>query len=171
MPVNFDKWFKELEAAKQLVKKAPRIIANEALGFSLDRFREQAWHDRHREPWPDRKVDTGKALLNFSSHLVKSIRVVSVSDKIVIIGTYVPYAQIHNEGGETHPTVTEKMRKFAWYMTKKDAKNADKWKALALTKKNKLTVKIKKRQFLGNSEKFNRDLNDTFNKLFQKALK
>ena len=36
----------------------------------------------------------------------------------VTIENPVPYAAIHNDGGDitTHPTVTERMRKYAWHM-------------------------------------------------------
>ena len=77
-----------------------------------------------------------------------------------------------NWGGTLHPSVTPKMRRFAWAMfyreagikrnaSKKSTKKrtdeaaanplAQKWRALALTKKKKLSVHIPQRQFLGDS--------------------
>ena len=50
------------------------------------------------------------------------------------------YASIQDKGGTTHPTVTPKMRKWAWYMFRKYGE--DKFKGIALTKKQKLTVRI-----------------------------
>ena len=38
------------------------------------------------------------------------------SDYHVRVANDVPYASMHNYGGETHPTVTPKMRRFAWAM-------------------------------------------------------
>ena len=72
------------------------------------------------------------------------------------------YAPAHNWGGTLHPTVTPKMRRFAWakyyHATEgtKSTKNEEpaealKWKKLALTKKEKLDVKVPQRQFLGES--------------------
>ena len=76
----------------------------------------------------------------------------------------VPYAPIHNWGGTTHPTVTPRMRRYAWWRyyaagggkkngTGKTAggEEAEQWKRLALTKKKKITGRIPQRQFLGTS--------------------
>jgi phage gpG-like protein len=53
---------------------------------------------------------------------MKSIRVIKADTQSVIIGTDVPYAQIHNEGGISHPVVSKKMKKFAWAMYYQNAK-------------------------------------------------
>ena len=101
----------------------------------------------------------------------------------------VPYAAIHNEGGTitSHPTITPKMRKMAWAKVyaiagvkkgkgKKKGKlpkqlpaEALKWKALALTKKTKLTVKatIPKRQFMGNSAELSAKVRELINQSIQ----
>lgn len=50
------------------------------------------------------------------------------------------YASIQDRGGITHPTVTPRMRKWAWYMFRKYGE--DKFKGIALTKKSNLTVRI-----------------------------
>lgn len=171
MPVNLNQWFKELDQAKKLISNLPRLIGNEMLNFSKDRFKDQAWHDNQREAWPKRKDSSSRALLIKTGRLRRSIRIVSASKSAVVIGTDVPYAQIHNEGGTVQPTVTEKMRKFAWSMTKKDPKNADMWKGLALTKKTSLKIYIPKRQYLGASAKFHRDLNEFLKNEIKKALK
>ena len=52
----------------------------------------------------------------------------------------VKYAQIQDKGGLTSPEVTDKMRKFAWAMHYKT--KDDKWKGLALTKKQMLRIFI-----------------------------
>jgi phage gpG-like protein len=62
------------------------------------------------------------------------------------IATNVIYAQIHEYGGTTHPIVTAKMKKFAWY--KFIESNNPMWKAIALTKKSKLTVPIPARPYI-----------------------
>ena len=90
---------------------------------------------------------------------------------------------VNNWGGEVHPTVTPRMRRFAWakyYQASGKAKKAAtgkrkgkkkssaannepqenpealRWKRLALTKKKKLRIKIPQRQFIGES----RELSD-----------
>lgn len=52
----------------------------------------------------------------------------------------VPYADIQDKGGTTHPTVTKRMRGWAWFMYGKWGEERYKW--LALTKKSKLDIKI-----------------------------
>ena len=48
--------------------------------------------------------------------------------------------------------------------------DAERWKALALTKKSKLTVKIPKRQFLGESAELRKSINDKIEKELSKIL-
>lgn len=64
----------------------------------------------------------------------------------LVIGTSSPYARIHQFGGVTRPRVTDRMRRWAWrqwYETEDE-----RYKAIALTKKESLTVRIPKRPFL-----------------------
>ncbi len=64
----------------------------------------------------------------------------------VIVGTgvqgkvSVKYARIQDEGGTTHPRVTPRMRRFGWAMFKKTGDPI--YKAIALTKKDRLDVRI-----------------------------
>lgn len=64
----------------------------------------------------------------------------------VAVGTGLPghvaskYARIQDEGGTTHPKVTKRMRRWAWFMF--GSTGEDKYKAIALTKKARLDVKI-----------------------------
>jgi len=75
-------------------------------------------------------------------------KVITVGDDrwTITIGTgvggkqSVPYAKIQDEGGTTHPSVTKRMRGWAWYMYFKWGEERFKW--LALTKKSKLDVVI-----------------------------
>lgn len=50
------------------------------------------------------------------------------------------YARIQDKGGTTRPTVTKRMRGWAWYMFYKT--KDEKYKGIALTKKSRLTVRI-----------------------------
>lgn len=121
-------------------------------------------------------------LLSGRNHLFSSMKY-TPSDYRVKVANEVPYAAIHNEGGTVNPTVTPEMRRFAWAMfykssgKKKGKKgsmlsnpDAERWKALALTKKSKLTVKIPKRQFLGESAELRKSINDKIEKELSKIL-
>ena len=117
-----------------------------------------------------------KTLMSSRNHLFSSINYTPGIAKVTIFN--VVYAAIHNEGGTVHPKITPKMRRFAWakYYELKgrqkgaqkprkgtqnrtsqsagnqpDSREAEKWKRLALTKKETLTINIPQRQFMGQS--------------------
>lgn len=104
----------------------------------------------------DSASDKYGTLLSSRNHLYTSIAY-QPGPGYVVIGTPVIYGSIHNEGGTVNPTVTARMRKFAWAMYYKskqgDQETADssRWKALALTRKAKLKINMPKRQFIGES--------------------
>ena len=70
------------------------------------------------------------------------------------IGTFLrklPYARIHELGGETKPRVTKRSRRFFWA---KFAETGDpKWKWMALTEKAQFRVKIRARPYLSTARK------------------
>ena len=100
-------------------------------------------------------------------------------DYRVTVSNDLPYAAIHNQGGTISTTVTPKMRRFAWYMyyntsgsspkgqkgkkkspAQSASPQAEFWRNLALTRKQKLTVRIPKRQFIGKSEELTKSINE-----------
>jgi phage gpG-like protein len=101
---NEQQVFNRIKARLQAaVKSLPTIIGNEAVNFSLDRFKQSNWIDNTTEPWAPRKKETkkslGKAILINRARLRNSIRIIKKTDNMVSIGTDVPYARIHNYGG------------------------------------------------------------------------
>lgn len=130
--------------------------------FERQGFFNEAW-ERRKSP-----VRPGGTILVDTGTLRRSVRSRITGDGITFY-TDLPYADIHNEGGEIK--VTPKMKHFFWakhyeatgaFGRKKDGtKRNDKrnrrlsteaefWKFLAL-KKAGTTIKIPRRQFLGNS--------------------
>lgn len=118
-----------------------------------------------------------KTLMSSRNHLFSSINYTPGIAKVTIFNDVV-YAAVHNEGGTVHPKITPKMRRFAWakyyelkgktngaQKPRKGRKNgvspsaggqpndgeAERWKRLALTKKETLTINIPQRQFMGQS--------------------
>lgn len=100
-----------LKEINNIAKAYDRIISRsgaEAVRFFKRRFDEQNWVDDSTQAWKPRKQErqrkgrklrgSGKTLIQTGT-LRRSIRVVSKSDTRIIIGTDVPYARIHNEGG------------------------------------------------------------------------
>lgn len=119
------------------------------------------------QKWPNTSMRNRRgSLMMRTGALRRSIRSNIQSNQIVWKSS-LPYAAIHNEGGEI--MVTEKMKSFFWAMyykssgaitTKKNGSRsnsqrnqklsaeAEQWKALALQKTGN-KMKIQKRQFIG----------------------
>lgn len=184
------------ELGELMRRKLPVIVGRMAKDHFQDNFRKGGFVNNGLQKWPQSKRQrsgTGSAaaqygpLLSGRNHLFGSIKYVP-GDYRVKVANEVPYAAIHNEGGTATPTVTPKMRRFAWAMYykaagKKKGKKKTKeagtqenaaagvWKALALTKKQKLSIKIPKRKFLGESAELTKDINDKIEQLITKILK
>lgn len=130
--------------------------------FERQGFFSEAW-ERRRSP-----TRPGGATLVDTGGLRRSIGV-SRGEKSVLFASDHPGAAIHNEGGEIK--VTAKMKKFFWYKyysttgsfgrkkngdlrnTKRNIQlstEAEFWKFMALMKVGS-TIKIPRRQFLGNA--------------------
>lgn len=69
-----------------------------------------------------------------------------VEGQKVKIGTNVPYARIHHEGGTIKQKITQKQRSFFWAKYYESDKKDDKWKGAALAKE--LNIKIPKRPYM-----------------------
>ena len=163
-------------------RKIPVAAGKLAKDHFQNNFRKGGFVDRGVHPWPPAKrlssggtgADSQRpTLMSSRNHLFSSIGYRPGVAEVTIFNDVV-YAQIHNEGGTVHPKITPKMRRFAWAKyyslggggkggqkgrkgTRKGGPGAasgeaEKWKALALTKKESLTIHIPRRQFMGPSE-------------------
>jgi len=171
---------------QKAITRLPNEIGKTAVKFFTDRFRAEAWTDRSAERWKPRKHDYGqkkRKILTKSGRLKRSIRILQKSNNNVIVGSKLPYAAAHNKGMTLHPRVSQKMKQFAWRKyyqnvgkngeVKKQgsATGASMWKAIALKKVGeKLTVKLPKRKFIGNSALLNRKIERTMIDEIQNAI-
>ena len=167
----------QVEAAMR--DEIPRKAAVVAKNHFMHNFDESGFVDGGLRPWKKtRRQEAGdprKPLTSNRNHLMNSIDVVGAPGQVTVVNP-VPYARIHNEGGTIHsqPTVTPKLRKMAWAkvysiagvnkgekLPKDLPEEARKWRALALTKKEKLNIKIKmpRRQFIGESKELRVKIN------------
>lgn len=114
-----------LDDVTRCINQLPARVATLAVNFSKERFVEQNWHDESAEPWEKRrgrrrggKKRQGGAVLVDSGRLKRSIRVISAKKDRIVIGTDVPYAEMHNEGYEGRQNVrthTRRSRKGKTY--------------------------------------------------------
>lgn len=143
----------------KLVKDTARYASVKGLTFFKDSFRKQGWTDASFVAWPKRQQPDyrpGGAVLTQTGNLRDSLQVLNRSALRIVFGTHSPYAQVHNEGGTIRVPVTEKSRRFFWMMYR--VTENPKWKWMALTKKPHLTIDVKKRQFIGESQTLNRTM-------------
>lgn len=171
---------------REVRDRLPRKVGIVAVNHFKQNFRDAGWRDDGLHPWkpthrqkeggPDAKYTP---LTSRRDHLMRSIQYSSQPGQVTITNP-VPYAAIHNNGGtlNTHPSVTKRMRRFAWAkvyalagvkgkgkLPKQLPATAAKWRALALTKKSKLsiTARIPQRQFMGDSRELKQKINTIIN--------
>ena len=148
-----------------LHERVPNIVAEAATEFFKQRFTYKDWKGT---AWPTARYPvTAGSLMQRSGALVNSIRPKIVGPGRVVISagdSKVPYARIHNEGGQI--PVTPKMIKWAWAMhyeaggTPKKAAptpQAKFYKAMALKKPGSM-INMPRRQFMGISPKLNEQI-------------
>ena len=176
---------------KEVNDRLPRKVGVTAVNHFKQNFRDGGWLDNGLHPWKRTRRQEGNGkdakyspLTSRRNHMMRSIQA-STSPGQVTIEDPVPYAAIHNDGGDitTHPTVTQRMRKYAWHMVyslagikgkgklpKELPKEAEKWKGLALTRKSSITVHahIPQRQFMGDSAELRMKVNKLINESIQK---
>lgn len=156
------------EDVKKVVARILKDIQVEMSDEFDKNFERQAFFS---EKWQRRKSpirDEGRAILTDTGALRKSIGSRTTENSITFFTT-LPYAAIHNDGGEI--VVTGRMKRFFWHKyyeatgafgrrkdgrLRKDKRNArldteaDFWMFMAL-KKAGSTIKIPRRRFLGTS--------------------
>ena len=148
--------------AEEVMKDLPKKAGEKALQFFLASFIKQGFTDTSFIPWVKRKDDLTHKLLNQSYALKASGKIdkADLTEVNISFGEGLNYAAIHNEGGTITVKVSAKMKRFFWYMYKKT--EDEKWKWMALTKNETLTIKIPKRQYIGESETLMNKLDKMF---------
>ena len=173
---------------KLMRREMPVIAGRMAQEHFQNNFRLGGFVNGGLHSWPKAKrLSSGRTdaagnygtLLSGRNHLFKSIKYIPSDYRVKILNDVI-YAPIHNWGGTITVTVTDRMRRFAWAKyretsgeTKKNTgkksrgkatskrppnPQAQMWKGLALTKKKKLNIHIPQRQFLGESEELNEEI-------------
>lgn len=129
--------------------------------FEREAFFSEAWQRRKSPLRPGRAILSGQ-------NLRRSIRS-EIKENSIVFKSDLPYAAIHNDGGEIK--VTRRMKSFFWYKyysttgtfgrrkdgsLRRDKRNnqltteAEFWKCMALMRVGS-SIKIPRRRFLGNS--------------------
>lgn len=181
---------KSRELSDLIQRKMPVLVGRMAKDHYQDNFRKGGEVNGGLKKWtPAKRLSSGSSsaganygtLLSGRNHLFSSVSYTPGAAR-VRVHNYAPHASTHNDGGTVEPTVTPKMRRFAWAKYyeagggKKNAgngkrkgknagsggenKEAEFWKNFALTKKKKLSIKMPVRRFLGESKELNKEILD-----------
>ena len=172
---NVQRMVKDVEHL--LSRKLPVAAGKIAKQHFQENFLKGGFVNGGLHPWqPSKRLSSGgpgadshyPTLLSSRKHLFSSIGYTPGHAKVTVFNDVI-YAPIHNEGGTITVPVTARMRRFAWakYYSlgggrngaqegREGSKNANpdeagKWKGLALTKKQALTINMPRRQFMGDS--------------------
>lgn len=179
----------ELDLKKTINDTLPRKAGVIAVNHTRQNFREGGFRNNGLQKWKQtRRQQSGdtRAGSRYGPLLSGRKRLMGANDyrtekRKVTLFNPVEYASIHNEGGtiNTHPKVTNKLRKYAWAryfkaagikrgMKAKTRKmkeaavpaEAKMWKSIALTKKSRLNVhaEIPQRRFIGQSKELSEKL-------------
>lgn len=147
------------------------------LADEFDRnFERKAFFDT---PWPKERFPNKRgSMMMRTGALRRSIRA-QVTGQAIRFSSSLPYAVIHNDGGEI--TVTQAMKRYFWAMYYKSSGAATKakgqskgrfsaeaeaWKAMAL-KKPGSKIKIEQRQFIGP----HRQVDQCVERVLEKSMK
>lgn len=196
---------KRKEMDDLMKRRMPVIAGRMAKDHFQDNFRREGFVNGGLHPWPKAKrLSSGRTdaagncgtLLSRHPHLFNSVKYIPADYRVRVADELV-YAPVHNWGGEVHPTVTPKMRRFAWWnyyqatgkakkaaTGKRKGKKRDstannepqenpealRWKRLALTKKKKLRIRIPQRQFLGESSELSERITEKAEKEIRNIL-
>ena len=170
---------KQKEIEQALRRTLPVKVGRIAKDHFQTGFRQGGFQDNGTQAWQRKKRhDKYGPLMSSRQNLYGSIYY-HPEDYSVTVGTEVPYAAIHNEGGDI--IVTARMKRFFWAKYreanggswKRNAKNdeAEFWKTLALKKVGSV-IHIPKRKFIGESQeltdKINTTIENEINKILQK---
>ena len=183
------KWgLKEKLASLQKMKSTlPTVLGKRIKNFTLEAFRKQGFTDSGFTKWKPRKKnkDAGRAILVKTGKLRRSIKVSRANWTRVVVGSYgVAYAQIHNEGGEISKSASStvihfkrvdelrkmgKNGKLTSFMGSKFSKKRGSHFAQKVSI-GAHSINMPKRQFIGRSQRLERELKGIIDGQFRKIL-
>lgn len=181
--LNGDKafWDKMHKVASPVMK---RKLVDEAgiraLRFSKERFRQKNFVDKGMpKAWDKRKKRARGSTLVQSGRLKRSLRIISKGRYYVKVGTDVPYAQIHNEGGKINKVVrvgkhkrSRTVPKSSNIRTRKTSRTRVKTGTVTVrAHSRKMNTTIPQRQFLGPSKALATKIEKKMKKIVDNHLK
>ncbi len=157
-----DELTKKIEKLNSIYSVLPKKAGVIAVNFFKERFREGAWLDKTKEKWKPRKrkENSKRGVLIKSGRLKRSIRVTKTTPESVTIGTDVPYAQIHNEGGKVDKTVQVSSHKVRAHSRKRKGRTEFVKAHQVKAHSRKMSFVMPRRQFMGQSTVLNKQIEE-----------
>ncbi|MGJ1366031.1 phage virion morphogenesis protein [Sphingobacterium spiritivorum] len=151
---------RQMEAFRTFKSNYPRFVGNIAVNFYKDSFTRQGWiSDSRLERWKKRKYENRKksrrGILIKSGALRRSIRVLRVGLGYVVVGSPLPYAKIHNEGGRIRAVQNIGSFRRRYRRTGR-GRQASVTSVIVKAHKRRVNTVIPKRQYMGPSEFVNK---------------
>ncbi|WP_282635701.1 phage virion morphogenesis protein [Sphingobacterium thalpophilum] len=158
---NIDTFFAEFtRRVEEIQRELPDIVGTEVINSAQDNFRTESFFG---EKWPARKDKKNKRkLLVKTGTLQRSPRIFQSMPGMISVGSDVPYAEVHNEGGIINRVARSETFVRNRY---KNGKNKGLFKK-GTTQGQGFTFKaysysMPMRRFLGNHPKLKRHLEQT----------
>jgi phage gpG-like protein len=146
---------KVLKNLEQVKRQLPDEMANLSLRFFQNSFRISGWNDGGISPWRQRKRPDpkGRKILVVRGNLKRSVQIKSKTFERIVIGSYLPYSEVHNEGFTGVQQVGTYKRRDG-----------------ATVKAHSRRMTIPKRQFMGESRTLKQQQIDRILKMIDKAF-
>ncbi len=154
---------------KQLITDIRIIAEKKGVDFFKDSFENEGFTNVGFEKWQQRRETIDYKILQRTAFLKDSIQVFNSNNQRIVFGSDAEYAKIHNEGGKVVIPITDKSRKYFWFMYK--TTSLERWKWMALSKKENISFIMPKRQFIGESKTLLDLLYKEFIELIEKQFK
>jgi phage gpG-like protein len=155
--VDFSAFNRKVDAIMREYKAIPPQVGYIASVFFKERFDEGAWLDTTKEAWKPRKrrrpggIKRRQKLLVDTGRLKRSIRKISATPTQVVVGTDIPYASIHNEGGTINKNVLVKTHTRKASTRTRNGRRYNIAEHTVKAHQRRMNTTIPKRQFIGNS--------------------
>lgn len=156
-------WDRILQQYRQFRAGLLAQLGTEAVQFSKDNFRAQGFQDAGLQPWRPRSRSAprsrGRAILIDTGSLRRSVRITRIDPGSgrIYIGSSMPYAQIHNEGGRIQGTHTVRAHTRRGRAVRSHQRSVD--------------IRIPRRRFIGPSVELQRRLRRSINLSLLKVFK
>lgn len=175
MDPNYEELSRMCTKIEHAISRIPQKAAVISVNFTKERFVKKNWVDTIETPWKKTKKLKGSTLLK-SGRLKRSIRKIHVGADYVIIGTDVPYARIHNDGGTIEGTEQVRSHQRRAHKRKAHTRSNKRIKAGIVrahtVKSYKRTFKRTyiQRRFIGQSQYLTNQLSDMIQTEIRKAI-